>query len=35
MIIDFTVENFRSFKNQEILSAEAGNDCANIMRLIR
>lgn len=24
MIIDFTVENFRSFKNQEILSAEAG-----------
>lgn len=24
MIVDFTVENFRSFKNQEILSAEAG-----------
>ena len=24
MIVDFTVENFRSFKNQEILSVEAG-----------
>lgn len=24
MIVDFTLENFRSFKDQEILSAEAG-----------
>ena len=35
MIVDFTVENFRSFKNQEILSAEAGERLPNIMRLIR